>query len=77
MARYFFHVSVEDRVVLDREGRELPNCDVARARALDLARRMLAGGVIKHSQRAAFQVVGNPPGVRFTVPFEEANARAN
>jgi uncharacterized protein DUF6894 len=77
MARYFFQVGIEDRLILDREGRELANMHVARARALDLARRMLAGGAIKRSQQAAFHIVANPRGLPFTVAFEEAEAQAN
>jgi hypothetical protein len=76
MSRYFFHLSLPDRVILDREGWKLPNMDAARARALDVARRMLASGVVKRSEDAAFQIVGTVSGLPFVVPFTDARQTA-
>jgi hypothetical protein len=76
MARYFFHVSLQDRVILDREGWELPSMDAAKARALEVARRLLASGAVRGSEQAAFHIVGTLRGVPFTVPFEEAKRQA-
>jgi hypothetical protein len=45
MPRYFFHLELDDRVLLDHEGWELPNLAAARSRALQVARRLRSAGV--------------------------------
>jgi hypothetical protein len=73
LPKYFFHVAVEDRVILDSEGRELPDLSAARTRALEVARRMRAGGVVKAEANAAFYVVGTVSSLPLVVPISEAD----
>jgi hypothetical protein len=74
MPRYFFHLELDDRVLLDREGRELPNLAAARSRARQVARRMRSAGVAGvHEPTTAFHIIGTVPGLPFIVPFAEAD----
>jgi hypothetical protein len=43
MQRYFFHTHIGDDVVVDPDGRELPNADAAWTAARLLARQLLQG----------------------------------
>jgi hypothetical protein len=74
MPRYFFHLELDDRVLLDPEGRELPNLAAARSRARQVARRMRSAGVAGvHEPSTVFHIIGTVPGLPFTVPFAEAD----
>ena len=74
MPRYFFHLELDDRVLLDREGRELPNLAAARSRARQVARRMRSAGVAGvHEPSTVFHIIGTVPGLPYTVPFAEAD----
>jgi hypothetical protein len=72
LPRYFFHLALEDQVILDSEGRELPDLSAARTRALAVARRMRAGSVVKAQTKAAFYIVGAISSLPLVVPFAEA-----
>ena len=73
MPRYFFHLALEDQVILDSEGRELRDLSAARARSIEVARRMRVGGVVKPQANAAFYVVGTVSTLPLVVPFAEAD----
>jgi hypothetical protein len=73
MPRYFFHLALEDQVILDSEGRELRDLSAARARAIEVARRMRVGSVVKPQANAAFYVVGTVSTLPLVVPFSEAD----
>ena len=45
MARYFFHIRDEDRLVRDEEGMELPNLDAARKEAVVSAHSIVAEAI--------------------------------
>jgi hypothetical protein len=51
--------------------------DAARARALEVARRMLASGAVGGSEQAAFHIVGNLRGVPFTRAIRRDQASGN
>ena len=42
MPKYFFHLATPGKLVIDNEGRELPELDAARQEAQDLAREIIA-----------------------------------
>jgi len=73
MQRYFFHLALEDHVILASEGRELRDLSAARARAIEVARRMRVGSVVKPQANAAFYVVGTVSTLPLVVPFSEAD----
>jgi hypothetical protein len=72
--RYFFHLELDDRVLLDHQGWELPNLAAARSRAFQVARRLRSAGVAGvHEPSSAFHIIGTVPGLPFTVSFTEAD----
>ncbi len=73
MPKYFFHLALEDQVILNSEGRELRDLSAARARAIEVARRMRLGSVVKPQANAAFYVVGTVSSLPLVVPFAEAD----
>jgi hypothetical protein len=74
MPRHFFHLELDDRVLLDHERRELPNLAAARSRARQVARRIRSAGVAGvHEPSTAFHIIGTVPGLPFTAPFAEAD----
>jgi hypothetical protein len=62
--------------VIDHEGWQLPSLDSARARAVEVARRMTAGGVVKVPEKAAFLIMDVARGARIVVPFAGADEAA-
>jgi hypothetical protein len=73
MPRYFFHLALEDQVILDSEGRELRDLSAARSRAIEVACRMRLGSVVKPQANAAFYVVGTVSSLPLVVSFAEAD----
>ena len=45
MSRFYFHVQVQDQVVLDHEGTDLPDLSAAQCEAMQSAREVLADAI--------------------------------
>lgn len=45
MTRFYFHIRMGDRIVIDQEGSDLPDPAAARAEALASARQILADAI--------------------------------
>ena len=75
MSRYFFHLRDGVEISYDREGRELPDTEAARAKAIESARHTMAKAILSGERLGmtrVFQVEDEDGRTIALVPFREA-----
>jgi hypothetical protein len=75
MLRYFFHLRDGLEISYDREGRELPNLEAARAKAIESARHTMAKAILcgeRLGMTREFQVEDENGRTVALVPFRKA-----